>query len=334
MTAYTSSTEVARRIIEDIVIQHDSFHQVMGRMDMLWRDAQARIPIVAPFIGESGTGKSTAIKTFLAKHPPSREPDGLVVPVLSVQVPSKPSPRALAERILWALGDPRPTAGSAAAKLDRIVVNFDRAHVLVLLLDDVQGFVDKRQQIALYDSSDYLKELLVSYELALFCFGLPECELLIMSNEQLQTRCCAVVELKRFDWMAKVSQNQFVGVLAAFQRGIVAFEFPELASPELSLRMYLASGGLMRNISTILSTAIRNAIDNDTNKIRLHDLAVAWSQGVYRANKEYPNPFGNGFKLNDLPTKIALAKTIGQRVDRPQPVHSRKPGSVLADLAL
>lgn len=323
-----------RRVVNDIVIQHDAFRRMLQRMEGLWLDAQAHIPVVAPFIGETGTGKSTAIRTFVAKHPPHRTPDGLVIPVLAINTPSKPTPRTLAERILRALGDPRPTAGSASAKMDRIVLNMAAAQVRVMALDDMQHFVDKRQHVALFDASDYLKELLVSYDHVLLCFGLPECELVIDSNEQLKTRSKAAFELARFDWMDPPSQDQFVAVLAAFQSRITRFDFPDLASPDVSIRMYLATGGLIRYVSAILSKAVRTAIDHRKAEIRLEDLGAAWSEEVVGANRDYPNPFRREFALNDLEAKINLAKTIGHRVARPTAARTRKPRTVLAEVGL
>lgn len=323
-----------RRMVNDIVIKHDLFNRMLDRMEDLWRDAQARIPIVAPFIGETGTGKTTAIRSFVMQHPPRRTPDGLIIPVLAVNTPSKPTPRGLAERILRALGDPRPTSGSATAKLDRIIKNLEDSQVRIITLDDMQHFVDKRQQIAIFEVSDYLKELLISYDVALLCFGLPECELVIQSNEQLKTRSRAVFELQRFDWVDKASQDQFVAVLAAFQRGIEKFEFPNLASRDLSIRMYLATGGLIRYMSAILSKAIRNAIDAGVRKIRVEDLAAAWSEEVFGARTEYADPFARSFRLNDLPTKIAKAKALGYRATRPVRARDRKPGRALAEIGL
>ncbi len=323
-----------RRIVNDIVIQHDAFRRMLQRMRSLWCDAQSHIPVVAPFIGETGTGKSTAIKAFVAMHPRKRTPDGLVIPVLAINTPSKPTPRNLAERILRALGDPRPSSGSASAKLDRIVMNMAAAQVRMMVLDDMQHFVDKRQHVALFEASDYLKELLVSYDHVLMCFGLSECQLVIESNEQLKTRSKAAFELARFDWIEQSSQDQFVAVLAAFQKSIAGFDLPELASPDVSIRVYLATGGLIRYVSAILSRAVRTAIDHHKSKIRLDDLGAAWSEEVVGANRDYPNPFRSGFRLNDLQTKIDLAKTIGQRVIRPTASHTREPRAVLAEVGL
>lgn len=323
-----------RRIVNDMVIEHDSFHQMLRRMDTLWLDAQSRIPVVALFVGETGTGKSTAIRAFFARHPRTRTPDGLTTPVLVVNTPSKPTPLNLAERLLHALGDPRPTAGSAAAKLDRIIELLAACGVLIVILDDIQHFVDKRQQIALFDASDYLKELLISYGVVLLCFGLPESELVIESNEQLKTRSNGVFELCRFDWTNPTSQDQFVAVLAAFQRGIPTLELPDLASPELSLRMYLATGGLIRYVSAVLGKAVRNAVDQRKTKICLKDLSTAWSEEILGAKKDYEDPFSRGFKFNDLPVKVAHAKTLGQRVTRPMSRHGRKPGAVLREIGL
>jgi len=320
-----------RRIVNDIVIQHYSFHRVLECMEALWRDAEARIPIIAPFIGETGTGKTTAIRAFAMKHPPRRTPDGLLIPVLIINTPSKPTPRSLGERWLRALGDPRPTAGSAANKLDRIVTNMAHSQVRVGVMDDGHHFVDKRQQIALFEASDYLKELLISIDIVLFLIGLPECQILIESNEQLLTRSKAVCELSRFDWMDGASQDQFVAVLWQFQQSINGFELPDLRSRELSIRMYLATGGIIRYVAAILSKAVRNAIDHGTTKIRMQDLASAWSEEVVGANVKYPNPLDRSFVLKDLPTKIALAKAIGQRAPRPS---TRKPGADLAGIGM
>jgi len=324
----------SRRIVNDIVIQHHSFHQMLECMEALWRDAEARIPIIAPFIGETGTGKTTAIRAFAMKHPPRRTPDGLVIPVLVIEIPAKPTPRSLGERILRALGDPRPTAGSAANKLDRIVTNMAGSQVRVGILDDGHHFVDKRQRIALFEASDYLKEILVSIDIVLFLFGLPECQILIESNEQLLTRSKAVCELPRFDWMDGASQDQFVAVLWQFQQSIDGFELPDLRSRELSIRMYLATGGIIRYVAAVLSKAVRNAIDPGTTKIRMQDLSSAWSEEIVGANTKYPNPFERSFALKDLPSKIALAKTIGQRAVRPQPAARRKPKAVLAEMGM
>jgi len=324
----------ARSVINDIIITHDVFQRALDRMESLWRDAESQIPFVSLFVGETGTGKSTIIRTFAMRHPQKRTPEGLIVPVLCINTPSKPTPRGLAERILHSLGDPRPTAGSASSKLDRIVKNLVAAQVRAMVLDDLQHFVDKRQQIAIFDASDYLKELIISSGIGLFCFGLPESELVIESNEQLMTRSKAPFKLQRFDWTNKLSQNQFVAVLKGFQEEIKGFEFPDLTSPEMALRMYLATGGLIRYVAKVLSKALGNAIDTGTHTIRSEDLSNAWSEEVVGSNTEYEDPFSANFSLTDLPNKVAHAKKIGQRALRPTLKRQRKPGSVLVDVGL
>lgn len=323
-----------RRIVKDTVIQHDAFNRMLVRLEKLWRDALSRIPVVAPFVGETGTGKTTAIEAFERQHPRTRTPDGLNIPVLSVRTPSKPTPRALAERLLEQLGDPRPTVGSASAKLDRIITNLEKSKVGVIVLDDMQHFVDKRQNVAIFDASDFLKELVTSYDVVLVCVGLPDLERVIDSNEQLRTRSKAVFELERFDWMDPASQDQFVGVLAEFQKAIEELELPNLASPAMSLRMYLATGGLIRNVAKILGTAVGNALDAGVTKIRLQDLNAAWAEEIVGANKDYSNPFGPKFPPPDLADKIAQAKTLGERTNRPHSRRHRKSGSALAEIGL
>lgn len=323
-----------RNLVPNTVIQHDSFERMLNRLDQLWADAVAHVPFVAPFTGETGTGKTTAAETFVRKHPPRRAPDGLIIPVLLVRTPSKPTPRNLGERILQQLGDPRATAGSATAKLDRIVTNIEQSEVLFVILDDGQHFVDKRQNVAIFDAADYLKELIVGTNVGLALIGLPELKVMLKSNEQVSTRSKAVFELKRFDWINRASQDQFVGVLAAFQDALHAYELPDLASPDISLRMYCATGGLIRNVAKILGAAVGHAIDASTTKINLGDLETAWSEEIFNTSDDRANPFERAYLLTDLATKITKAKTIGQRVDRPEPQRRRKAKAELAEIGL
>lgn len=324
----------ARRSVTDLVVAHDGFREMLEHMECLWRDAQAGIPAIAPFVGETGTGKTTAIRVFRARHAPGRSPDGLTMPVLCVNTPAKPTPNGLAERILHALGDPRPTAGSAAAKMDRIIKNLKAACVRVITLDDLQHFVDKRQQVAIYDAADYLKELLASHDVVILAFGLPECELVIQSNEQLKTRSKSVFKLKRFDWSDPPSQAQFVAVLEAFAGGVDDVELPTLASPEMSMRMYLATGGLIRYVSAVIGKAVRNAADQRSHSIRLEDLARAWAEEVIPPGPQYGNPLSRQYVLTDLATKISEAKLIGARVVRPKPARKRDAHRELAAIGL
>lgn len=329
-----ASESKARRIVDDTIIHHTAFKSAMDHLDGLWRDAQARIPTVVPLIGETGTGKSTVVKAFLNAHPIVRAPDGLQIPVLYIEVPPNPTPRALGEAFLAALGDPRPTAGSAANKLDRIGVNMERSGSVMAFLDDLHHFIDKRQRIALFAATDYLKAFVSMHNIVLVCIGLPETRLVIRSNEQLRTRSQTPLELQRFDWMNAESQDAFVSVLNSFQDVLAGYELPELASADVSIRIFLATGGLIRYVSRILSRAVRTAIDKGTVLITLGDIETAWAREVDGANEEFPNPFDRSFKLNDLPNKIAAARKIGQRVERPRPASGRKPGELLNAVGL
>lgn len=330
----TDDSAGLRRVVKDAVVEHTHFTRVMGRLERLLRDAAAGIPHVQTFTGETGTGKTTAIRLFEQRHPRSRRDDGLCTPVVALDTPAKPTPRAIGERLLQKLGDPTPSAGSAAAKMDRSIKMIGEEQALAILFDNAHRFVDKRQNIAIFEVSDYLSELVSSVDVALCFLGLPEVRILIHSNEQLKTRNKDFFEIARFDWRNKESQDQFVGVLGDLQKVMQGFDVPDLTSPELSLRMYLATGGLIRYVSNILTTAIGNALDRNTTTITIKDLESAWEEELVGAHEQFPDPFERDYIFSGLADKVARAKTIGQRVMRPKPSRDRKPSAVLSEIGL
>lgn len=334
MNAKAGSSSL-RNIVARITIGFDGFEAVQSALGQWWRAAKAGAKLCAMVIGETGTGKSTALEAFASEHPRARNTHGVLCPVLSAIVPSKPTRSALVQQLLTDLGDPAPHRGSVNSRTDRLLKLLCKTDVRMVLLDDLHHFVDKRQDIALYEASDYLNELVVRSNIALVGFGLPDAVKVLESNEQLQTRHSDPVVLRRFNWMDECSQDQFVAVLNGFQEHLDAFELPQLGSPEISLRMYLASGGLIRYVARILEQAIWNALDRRLRTISLADLAHARAQAVWTRGKNDFNPLSAEHDIEQLAERVQDAMKLGARVERPRPRdRDRPPQRELADVGL
>jgi len=98
----STSTVVGR-----IVIPHDAFKLADEQLNQLFVFAQRNEGAEGmALLGESGTGKTTLLENFMARHQPHRNDDGMEVPVLFASVPSSPTVRSLAGELLRAFGAP------------------------------------------------------------------------------------------------------------------------------------------------------------------------------------------------------------------------------------
>lgn len=280
--------------------------------------ARAGVFVCGLILGESGTGKTELLRTFAAKYPPRRNGEGMQRPIVFVEMPHHPAAIAMLEAMLKALGDPRPEKGSRTGKMNRLETLLREQGVQLILLDDLQHMVDKNQNLVLYDAAECLKEISINNHVGIIGSGLADAKLVVKSNEQLKRRYVAPVEISRFDWEDDDSQDIFVAVLKEFETRLPMFELPRLGGSEMSLRMYLATGGLIDFVAKILQQAVWNALDSGTRKIALGDLAIARNEALFEVESLSENPFDKKLNLEkDLEKKFAAAKRINQRVMRP-----------------
>jgi Bacterial TniB protein len=328
--------EELRGLVGRIRVMTPNFESGMSKLNQWMSGAKAGSYVCSLILGESGTGKTVLLEMFAAKHPAARDGDGIVRPVMFVETPHHPTVIAVLEAMLRALGDPRPEKGSRTQKMVRLEKLLAEQGVKLILLDDLQHMVDKNQNVVLYDSAECLKEIMVNNRVGIIGSGLVDSELVVKSNEQLKRRFVAPFRVPRFDWSDADSQDVFLGVLREFRAQLSMFELPRLEGDEMSLRMYLATGGLIDFVAKILRQAIWNALDKGTRRIAMPDLGAARNDALFEVESLSDNPFDANFNLrkNGLAEKLASAKKINQRVARPVSKRSAIARGHLAQIGL
>ena len=318
--------ERLRGLVSGIWIETPYCTQIIFRLHQWLSASRAGVRVSGLLVGESGTGKSELLKTFLKLHPETRTKEGISRPVLFVEVPHHPTAISILEAILNRLDDPHPYAGSRSKKMARLHKLIAEQGVVMTILDDLQHMVDKNQQFVLYDASECLKEIMISSPISIIGSGLEDAAKVIKSNEQLKRRYAAGMHLPRFDWFETESQDIFLGVLQAFRRTLSMFQMPNLASADVGLRMYLSSGGLMDFVAKILQQAVWNALDAKTWKISLDDLADARDLALFDTEPLEVNPLRSEFTMrrNKVDELVKQAKKINQRVVRPIPKRAMR----------
>ena len=147
-----------------------------------------RMPSIAIF-GDSGMGKTMLMQKFCADHPPGvdAETEQHRMPVLALQMTSRPGERRFYAQILDALGAPH-NPGARIVDAERSALNLLRAaQIQVVVIDEVHNILSGsyREQRTMLNMlrfiSNDLKALLV-------CFGVMEAREAIQGDVQLARR--------------------------------------------------------------------------------------------------------------------------------------------------
>lgn len=324
-----------RHIVEDTLVPHTAFEEASRRLEQCFQYASGTPePICFALVGESRTGKSRVLEECYVKHPKVRDSEGLVVPILRVTTPSKPTVKGLAELMLDAIGDPIFEKGTEGAKTLRLKKLMRQARTQMVMIDEFQHFVDKGSLIVMHHVADWLKTLADECKVALAVVGLPSCQAVLEQNEQLSGRFLSPFEMPRFDWQDEKHRKEFSDILDSLQESLSReFDMPSLTTPDMAFRCYCASGGLVGYVAKFLRQMVWNALDSKTRTITLEGLLRAHEQAVWIKDglKQFPSPFSKQFPM-DMPEKglVAMVKQMGLASESP-PIPRRRARRVAND---
>src|SRR5574341_1371830 len=136
-------------------------------------------------VGPTGVGKSTLLNSYAALYPREILAETTRLPVLQVTVPAKATIRNFIIRLLVGVGDPLADRGTIGSMELRLVGLLRDCGMEVLMVDDLQHFVDRDSERVLHDVSNWLKNLVKETHIACVIAGLPEAEQVLSANPQL-----------------------------------------------------------------------------------------------------------------------------------------------------
>ena len=314
--------ELPLNLIESILVPHQGFASALRSIEQVFDVSESVTESVGkPLIAESRTGKSRVIKEFVRRHPRSRNRDGLVVPVLSVKTPSKPTVKGLVELLLSRIGDPRAHIGTENQKTDRLMTLLAAAETRVMVIDEFHHFVDKGSMKVQHYLSDWLKVFLDDSGVGAVVVGLESSMAVLQQNEQLRGRFLAPVRLTRFNWNNSCQRSEFVAVLSSFEKVMSEYiDMPEMANSNMGFRIYVATGGLIGYLTMFLNQLVWNAIAAGANTLTLKDFHKAY-EGSIAAESDVANKAGNPFvkSFDTDPTAAVLASALQVGVPAPEP---------------
>lgn len=299
--------------VDQILVPHGMFQKAKLRIETHMIAAQhSKEPTCIAVIGESRTGKSRLLEHITDQNPHQRTTEGLVVPVLCVKTPSKPTVKGLVEALLKEIGDPLWfKRGSENEKTERLYTLLKQTKTHTLVIDEFQHFYDKVSHKVQHYLSDWLKIFVDRSGLMLIVVGLPDCMAVINQNQQLRGRFLAPIHMPRFDWSNDVARDEFIACIESFQEALISYDFPNIASDEMALRFYCATGGLIGYLAKIFHQVCLNAQVKNNYSISMADLAQAYEESVWVDSALIENPFDINFENTPNIATLDAAKLIG-----------------------
>ncbi|CAI3923184.1 TniB protein [Alteromonas macleodii] len=280
---------------KNTIVVHPSYQKASEQIEKALRaKIAANVSKNILCLGDPGTGKTTLKNHLKVKYPPMNDSVCIAQPLVCVETPSKPTVKSMAETILVELDDPNFYRGTATQKTNRIKDLFREKKVMMLIVDELQHFVDHCGPSTAKEVSDWLKSLMEDSKVCFVLMGLKRSITLLSINTQLQRRFSQKVYLPPFSITDPESTKIFGGVILQLEQSL-ATKSPLALTEDLVKRFYFATMGIIDYVTKILITAYEIAMDMGHEGITSETLELAFNEAIWQECKRSKNPFSNTF---------------------------------------
>ena len=302
--------------VSSVLVEHEEFAVGLQRLHQVFRRCErGKEPVCIGIFGESRTGKTRLLEEFLKTYPSIRHPEGVELPVLRVTTASRPTVIGMLESMLRCLGDPEYSKGKETQKRDRLVILLKAAKTRVIVVDEIQHFVDRRSSKVLHEVADALKLVSDEAGVGLITAGVERAERVLIENAQLDGRFLTPIRLSRFNWSKEAHRKQFVGIAMAFHKSISRYvELPSFDNADMAFRLYVGCGGLMGYVVMFLGKLVWDIGEKGKRTITLNDMSNAYAESVARQRDVgvQLKPFNKCFSVDPKDqSQLDAARRIG-----------------------
>jgi type II secretory pathway predicted ATPase ExeA len=244
-------------------------------------------------VGYPGAGKSTLARYYRRCFPRCRMKNGVMwIPVLYVEVPSKPTKRSFLKAILRALGEKITRKMSADDIEERIDYWIVKCRVQIILIDEFHHVIDRASSNVQGEVADFLKEFTDRHPISVVLFGLPHCTEVFENANYGQLR-------------DRIGKPQWLGPMEPIEAQVLLEELDEAQPfPRIGLadngyreKMGEATGFYPGRITSIVAGAVENATWHGKDSIKEEDIWYGFERWIQTSSVdgEDPGPKENPF---------------------------------------
>lgn len=211
---------------------------------------------------ETNNGKSFILNRFIKLHQPyeDQESEEFHIPVVSIEVPSEPTPDSLYSLILQAMKIPYRDSYKKEVKASKVFKAMTRFNVKILLIDELHVLMNttRLRKAQLLDTLKYIGN---KGKVVIVGAGTMEAHTAIVSDGQLANRFKPVVLPQ---WQLN---SEYRKLLATFERILPLREASNLQSQQISTEIYSMSAGWIGEVHEVLGLAAVQAIKTGEERI-------------------------------------------------------------------
>lgn len=213
-------------------------------------------------VGPTDNGKTMIADRFARQHPPSdnTEGEGIIVPVLFVQAPTKPDENLFYNALLDAIFAPYKASDHPSKKYSQIVRTFQQLKLKMLIIDEIQdilaGHLEKQRQLL-----NVIKHLGNELKIPIVALGVKDAIRALQNDPQLANRF-EIAPLPR--WQL---DQDFLRLLVSFERMLPLRQASDLTELSIATRLHGMSEGLIGALATVLRKAAIVSIEQGVERI-------------------------------------------------------------------
>lgn len=296
--------EMKRRIeqVKGIIIHHPKYDQMLSHLEETLLLSDGTVSPDSLFIyGPTGVGKSTVTKEFTDRHPRHEVITSTRkytrIPVLHVRVPPKATPKALASKVLYTMGDPLHDKGSESQLTSRIHGYIRDLEIKMIILDEFQHLIDSDTDHVLTTASNWVKTFTEESTIPIVLCGMPESVNIFAKNEQLDRRYCNKESMGAFQYSTKEEITEFRVFLHKVEKELPFADPSNLSDIKIADKLYYISLGVPFYVMKLLEIATKEALKNGEDSINESHLQSGLTKIKQITRPFRTNPFNN-YKFN------------------------------------
>jgi hypothetical protein len=266
--ALLPNDERIQRIRADRWIGYPRALEALNRLEALFTwPIKQRMPNLL-IIGPTNNGKSMIIEKFRRTHPPISEEERENIPVLSVQMPSEPSPTRFYTSLLIAIGAPfRPR--ERLPELEHRALRLLRAvGVRMLVIDELHNVLAGKGNTQ-REFLNLIRFLGNELRIPLVGVGTYEAYLAIRSDSQLENRF-EPITLPLWE-----EGENFYSLLTSFMVTLPLRRHSLISTPNMARYLLTQSEGTIGELARFLTLAAIAAVESGEEQINQRTLTLS-----------------------------------------------------------